>query len=218
MKKQQGNKKEIQRFSFPKWMECGWKRVSCGRDDCPLCGQVKKDRQAHIDKGEDPDSLKAVLEDVGLNFKKVLELVKKDAAANGVDISKIEAIKEPPKPEEFSLYRRAHSWQKYVCAILDDASQNGELWLDTPAGLDLAWYSSILLGKVYRQLSNRWEMEHGDEYGEFDYRYTRNVIKKSLSFINDSFAELVCFETGQSINLMLAQSKLKELEKQIIKI
>jgi hypothetical protein len=214
-------KKEIhkkERFSYPKWMECGWKRVGCGRDNCPLCGRIIKDRQAHIEKGEDPDSLKSVLEDVGLNFKKVLEMIKKDAAANGIDIANIDSIKEPPRPEEFALYRQALGWQRYVCAIMQQAGENGELWLDTPAGLDLSWYSSILLGKVYRQLSNRWEMENGDEYGEFDFNYTKNVIKQSLRFINEAFAELTPFDTGQKINLMLAQSQLKELETKIIKI
>ncbi|MDD5589785.1 MAG: hypothetical protein PHQ47_01250 [Candidatus Portnoybacteria bacterium] len=216
--KKSSNKREAQRFRFPKWLECGWKRIGCGRDDCPLCGQIKKDRQAHTERGEDPDGIKAVLEDVGLNFKKILEIIKKDAASKGIDIANIDMIKEPPRPEEFSLYNQVCGWQNYICAILDQAAESGELWLDTPAGLDLSWYSSILLGKVYRQLSNRWEMENGGDYGDFDYNYTRKVIKQSLRFINDSFIELISFDSTQKINLMLAQSQLKEMEKEISKI
>lgn len=213
-KKKKGNYK----FEMPKWMECGWRRVGCGRDDCPLCGRIKKDRQGHIEKGEDPDSWKSVFEDVSRNFKEVLEAIKQDAKQRGIDITNIDDIKEPPEPEEFLLYNKAHEWRKFVCAILEEAADSGELWLDTEVGQDLSWYSSLLLGKIYRQLSNRWEMDHGDAYGEFDYEYTQKVIKESLKIIKQSLQELISYDTGQRINLMLAQSRLVDFENEILKI
>lgn len=211
-------KKGDYKFEMPKWMECGWRRVGCGKDDCPLCGRIKKDRQRHIEKGEDPDSLKSVFEDVGRNFKEVLAAIKQDAKQKGIDITNIDDIKEPPEPEEFPFYNKAYQWRKLVCSILEDAADSGELWLQTEAGQDLSWYSSLLLGKIYRQLSNRWEMENGDAYGEFDYEYTQEIVKESLKIVKQSLGELIFYETGQKINLMLAQRQLMDFEDEILKI
>ena len=206
------------KFEMPKWMECGWRRVGCGKDDCPLCGRIMKDRQKHIEKGEDPDSLKSLFEDVGRNFKETIALIKQDAKSRGIDIANIDDIQEPPEPYEFPLYNRAHEWQKFIAAILEQAADTGELWLATEAGQDLSWYSSLLLGKIYRQSTNRWEMENGDAYGEFDYKYTQNIMKESLKILKRSFGELISYDTGQKINLMLAQRQLMDIDQEILKI
>jgi len=219
VKKSNVKKKRKQyKFEMPKWMECGWRRVGCGKDDCPLCGRIKRDRQKCIVKGEDPDGWKSVFEDVNHNLKEALVMIKKDAESKGFDITNIDDIKEPPEPEEFALYNEADKWRNLIYAILEDAAETGELWIDTEAGRDLSWYNSVLLGKIYRQLSNRWEMENGDAYGEFDYDYTKKIISESLKMLERSFAELIPYDTGQKINLMLAQSQLLGLQKKILNI
>ena len=66
------------KFKMPKWMECTWRRVPCGRDDCPICSRIKKDRQRYIERGEDPDAAESVFEDVSRNFKEALQMIKKN--------------------------------------------------------------------------------------------------------------------------------------------
>ena len=160
---------EEEGFRMPKWMECTWRRVPCGRDDCPICGRIKKDRQRHIEKGEDPDDIKYVLEDAGRNFKEALQMIKRDAERMGIKIANIDNIKEPPEPEEFSLYRKVEEWNKKVFKIAKEAELSGNWWIYTETSADLFWYANILLAKVYRQFCNRWHIENGDDYGEFDY-------------------------------------------------
>ena len=47
-------------FKMPKWQDCTWKRVPCGKDDCKICGKAKRRRAMHLLKGEDPDDMKVV--------------------------------------------------------------------------------------------------------------------------------------------------------------
>ncbi|MBU4298954.1 hypothetical protein KJ636_02845 [Patescibacteria group bacterium] len=46
-----GDLLEKKGFQMPKWMECNWRRVPCGKENCPICGRIKKDRQRLIYSG-----------------------------------------------------------------------------------------------------------------------------------------------------------------------
>jgi hypothetical protein len=205
-------------FEMPKWMECTWRRNPCGRDDCPICGRIKRDRQRHIERGEDPDDMKSVLEDVSQNFKEALLMIKKDAERMGIDITNIDDIQEPPKPEEFPLYQTTKKWRDDIFNIVETAQNNEEFWVFTETVQDLTWYANLLTAKVYRQLCNRWHLEKGDDYGEFDYKYTQGIIKESIKILKKSLAELYSYYSGQKVNLMLAYNQLQNLEKEILKI
>jgi hypothetical protein len=205
-------------FKIPKWMECTWRRNPCGRDDCPICGRIKRDRQRHIEKGEDPDDLKSIFEDISWNFKEVLEMIEKDAESKGFDITNIENIKEPPENKEFSLYVEVEKWNKSVMALGDIAQATGEFWIYTEEAADLFWYANILMAKTYRQLCNRWHIENGDDYGHFDYQYTSYVLKECLKILKKSLKEIVKNNQPQRIELNLILSELLKLEKEIIKI
>lgn len=54
-----------------KWQDCQWLRVPCGEDECPICGPIKKSRERHIARGDNPDSAENVMADVSRNFKEV---------------------------------------------------------------------------------------------------------------------------------------------------
>ena len=206
------------KLEMPKWMECVWRRVPCGKDECPICGKIKKDRQKHIDKGENPDDLKHVFEDVGSDFRKVLQFIKKDAAKRGIDITNIDDIKEPPEPEKFPLYRKVEKWIKSVGQLRNNAELLNEFWLNTEEAADLFWYASIFLAKVYRQLYNKWEIENEGNYGDFDYEYTGKVISECLKILKKALENLICKNYKQKIELSNIYSKLLELEKNVAKI
>lgn len=203
---------------MPKWMECTWRRIACGKDDCPICGRIKRDRQSHIEKGKDPDNIKCVFEDLGRNFKEILQRIKKDAKKRGFNITNIDDIKEPPEPEEFPFYNEVKKWRDALFEIVQNAEIFNELWINTEAGKDLTWYANLLPAKVYRQLCNKWEIKNGADYGDFDYEYTQKIIKECLKILKKAFADLDSYDFHQKSNLMLVYCRLLNLEKNILKI
>jgi hypothetical protein len=218
--KEKGRAMEISKenFKMPKWMECAWRRVPCGKDDCPICGRIKKDRRQHIERGEDPDNIQSVFEDISRNFKETFEMVKRDSQRMGIDITNIENIQEPPEPEEFPFYQKAEEWNKEVFKIANEAKLSGEWWINTEAAADLFWYANTLLAKVYRQLCNRWHIKNGDDYGDFDYQYTKYVLEECLKLLKKSLRELISFDSAQKVNLILVHDQMIKLEEDIFKI
>lgn len=207
-----------QDFKMPEWMECTWRRLPCGQLDCKICGRMEEDRLNHITKGEDPDSIGSVFEDVGKNFKETLELIKKDAESKGIDITNLKEIEEPPGSDTFPLYSHIMSWQEFVSKTVEKGDKEESLWLLTEAAADLSWYKNTFCAKVYRQLCNRWHMDRSDGYGEFDYKYTAYVLKECLGILKKSLAELSLLPSGQKGELLLAASQLDKLEKEILDI
>jgi len=210
--------KDENEFEMPKWMECTWRRVRCGEDDCPICGRIKEDRQRHIEKGEDPDSMESVREDAGRNLEQALKMIKKDAEQKGFDITNIDDIEQPPPPEVFSLYEKVLEWRNSVVEILENADRENKAWMHTEAVADLGWYTNLLPAKVYRQLCNRWHIENGDDYGEFDFKYTKYVLTECLKITEQALKELITHHSGQKANLMLAHDKLINLKQDILEI
>jgi hypothetical protein len=179
-------------FEMPKWMECVWRRVPCGKNECKICGKINQDRLEHIIKNEDPDSMESALEDVGNSLGETLGMIKQHAQEMGIDIENIgpEELEEPPEPKDFPLYLRIEKWRKNMENIIDSAEIVGAPWLFTEAVADLLWYKNTISAKTYRQLCNRWHIDRGDEYGEFDYKYTNYVLKECLSILKHSLFEL----------------------------
>ncbi|MFH1192921.1 MAG: hypothetical protein V1656_01225 [Candidatus Jorgensenbacteria bacterium] len=206
------------KFEMPKWMECSWRRIPCNQKDCPLCGRIMRDRSAHVDRGEDPDDMKSVFEDVGTSLGEALEMIRQDAERMGIDITNIDNIPEPPEPEQFPLYIKVSQWLEDVGSVLEAAATSGSLWPETEAAANVAWYRSILTSKTYRQLTNRWEMEHGDAYGDMDYAYTNYVLKECLKILKSSLEYLSLLNSEEKGELMLVLAKLQHLEKQILNI
>ncbi|MDP2940146.1 MAG: hypothetical protein Q8O13_08725 [Candidatus Omnitrophota bacterium] len=203
------------KFKMPKWMDCAWKRVSCEKDSCPICGRIKKDHQKHIERGEDADSIESAFEDIAGNFKETLELIKKDCETKGIELTNVDNIKEPPEPEKFPLYNRVNKWRNLVLNL--EESLEDDIYYHTEAAADLFWYVNILASKIYRQLTNKWEIKHGDKYGDVDYKYTGCVIKECLKILKKSLRDLSLFNLEQKVGLMLIHDKLLNLEKEIFK-
>jgi hypothetical protein len=204
------------KFKMPEWMDCSWRRLSCDKDSCPICGRIKKDRQKHIELGEDPDSIESAFEDIAGNFKETLKLIKKDCEDKGIELTNVDNIQEPPEPEKFPLYNKVNKWRNSVLSLRE--SPEDDIYHHTEAAADLFWYVNTLTAKIYRQLTNKWEIEHGDEYGDIDYEYTGHVIKECLKILKKSLRELSSFNSSQKIGLMLIHDKLLDLEKEILKI
>lgn len=209
---------KIKGFNIPKWWECGWRRVACGKKSCVLCGRILGDRQKHIERGEDPDDMKSVLEDVGGSLSEALAMIKQDARRMGIDIANIDNIKEPPRPDKFALYRRVAKWRGIVSEIIARAEESQSLWLFTEVAADLMWYKNIVAAKTYRQLCNRWHIDHGDDYGEVDVVYTKYVLTECIRIMKKSLHELSLLASEQKAELMLAAGRLAKFESEILTI
>lgn len=99
-----------------------------------------------------------------------------------------------------------------------DAFEEDELWVNSKAAADLLWYSGILSSKTYHELANVWEIQHGDQFGNVDYQYTKFVIQESLRILEESFRELTQYTSPQKVPLMVGLQKLLDLRSEILKI
>lgn len=205
-------------FKMPEFMDCTWRRVACDKFECKICGKIKRDRMAHVIKGEDPDDMKNVFEDVGTSLREALIMIKKDAEKRGIDIENIkeDELQKPPEPEEFPLYKKVETWHKSATKLVQHAEKASSAWLLTEAGADLVWYKNTILVKTYRQLCTRWELNREQEYGEFDFNYTKYVLGECFNILKKSLKELFASMQLKEFNILL--TKLAKLEKEVMSI
>ena len=202
------------------WQDCQWQRVPCGLDSCPICGRIKRARQKHLDKGEDPDTMAAVFQDVGNVFKETLELLKKDAARFGIDLDKIKDMEEnkSPEPSDFPLYNRAKIWRDGIYKIAEASDEVSSAWLYSQAGEDLLWYANTLLAKIYRQLSNVWELKNDKEkieYIDLEYNYTGYVLNQVFAILDSALFKLSQDGGPQAGKFTLARLSLAGLKEKL---
>lgn len=207
---------EADDFKMPKWMECTWRRKACEKDECPICGRIKRDRQSHIARGEDPDSMEAALEDVSRSFAETAELLQKEVERMGIDLNNLEDATEPPEAETFPLYRQVKHWRDAIFKMLEGL--NDQI-AETEAAKDLAWYTNLTPVKAYRQLCNRWEIENEEdaELAAPDYNYTRSVLRDCFRIIKYSLATLSQQALQDGITLFIPIFPA-DLEKQVLEI
>ena len=95
-------------FKIPKWMDCSWRRVPCGKKSCKICGTLKKNYGKRFFGTERAYSdFDDIFSSVSLTFKDILKTIKEDAAKKGIEITNIDKIKNPPEPRAFSIYKKA---------------------------------------------------------------------------------------------------------------
>jgi hypothetical protein len=204
----------------PKWMDCSWRRVVCWDKKCPICGRILKMREKHLQKGEDPDDMKAVLEDVGETFRETAAMVSNMAKKHNIDLENLdkEEIEIPPRAHAYPLYREVAKWRTTLVKYIERSHGAGyDAWIHTEDGADILWYMNTLSAKTYRQLCNRWHLEQGDEYGKFDYTYTKRVLSEIIDILVDALGRLGALE-GKRRTLKNSCAKLSKLRPHILKI
>lgn len=211
------NEDEDGNLKMPEWMDCTWRRKGCGDGDCPICGKIKQQREVHAAEGEDPDSAAAVTEDLASELSEVVRMIKEDADRMGIDISNLDDVEMPPGPTEFELMQDMQSWLMDVFSVVDVAKKRGDFWVRTEAAADIFWYVRTLTEKTYRQLTNRWHLQQGDSYGEFDHRYTAEVLDKVIIILHSSFHELAEV-TDDNVELAALHRRLNTLTDKIADI
>lgn len=211
-------KKYKNTFEIPKWMECSWRRITCGRYNCPLCGKIMKGRQKYTDIEVNYEFINIRLEDAVDNITDVLKIIKQDAKDRGIEITNIKGTKKPPESHKFPLYNKMLILTEYIHQIGKDAEYDDEFWLMTEEAADLFWYSYTISSKTYRQLCNRWYIKKDNEYGDFDYEYTQHVLKECFTILKASLSKLIYIDSFQKNRFKLALDNLNDLQKDILKI
>ncbi|MBU4331620.1 hypothetical protein KKD19_06045 [Patescibacteria group bacterium] len=211
--------KDDYEMEAPKWWECQWRRIPCGKDECPFCGRRNRQIKKHLARGEDPDSMKAVFEDVEENFKEVGEMLRKDAKRMGIDLNNLDdADCQPsPEPDELPLYNQVYKWQRSLMLALGKAGDQQEPWTETEDFKDLVWYSGTLLAKTYRQLTSKWEADQGDEYALGDYDYTRYIMNESIKIMEQAL-DTAKRESYFHIDFSILADELDELKMEVLLI
>lgn len=215
---EQNKLKKEKEFNIPKWIDCSWKRISCGEDSCPICGKIKKERENHIKNGEDPNDIAVSFLDISKTFNKILKEIKKDAKNMGIDISKIIIKKEPPPPYEFPLYNEIKKWRDSMFFIIKRAVIRKETLVFTEAFDDFLWYIDLLPIKAYRELCNKWELENGEEDNDYDYIYTKYVLSECLKILKESLATFMIFNSEEKQFFIINMASLMSLEEEIKRI
>ncbi|MDO8564465.1 MAG: hypothetical protein Q7R88_00540 [bacterium] len=145
--------------------------------------------------------------DLGLRENEVLgeEITEEDFDENGEYMGEEEPARLIPEPETFLLYRRVKRWSaplvRYVAEAGDERKQK---WAESEAAHDVLWYSSLLVGKIYRQLSTKWEISHDIESMEdmkVEFIYTGYVLREISRIIEHSLTELVQSESDLLVSL-----------------
>ncbi|MEK7107538.1 MAG: hypothetical protein AAB899_05130 [Patescibacteria group bacterium] len=173
------------------WLNCGWKRIPCGKRSCPICGRIARDREKLEREGKDPDSLENSMEIVGANLAEALIMIRKDAEAMGIDIENLNEVKDVPEPERFPLAVAARKWHVDVIRYGEKEQKRGATWIMTEAAADLFWYAGTFDVKIYRQFCNRWHLDSGHTYGAFDYDYTGKVLKQVIGILNSAWTQVL---------------------------
>jgi len=206
-------------FDMPAWQDCGWRRLSCALESCPMCGRQKKHRQRCLERGIDPESMEAAMDCIQKTFSEVGIRLRTDAAIMGVDLSNLEYIKEaePPPMESYKIYAGVMAWRNSVYSLCGEAESWGNDWQNTEVARDLNWYANLLPVKLYRALSGKWEMENDDPDMWVDYVYTRYVVDEIIKILTNSLISLRGGINYRAINFMLLQSELAEIAKEIEK-
>lgn len=205
---------------MPAWMDCTWKRVSCGRDDCPMCGRINRDYDRHVENGEDPDDPQVMMEDVADALRETMVMIKKHAAEMDIDFSIIDDVEydQPPSPKTFLLYRSVMAWSEDLNKSINEAELNGAYWPYTEEAEDLNWYKNTLCSKVYRQLCNRWRMDRGEEFASVDYEYTHRVLHECCWLLCRALIKIASPEDPLRQTAATLLQRLNQLEEKILEI
>lgn len=213
---------EIKRgkFSPPEWWDCGWKRIPCGKVDCPICSREMARQVKNVMRGKEPDDLELVFEDMLSDLRELKEMIRKDAKRFGIEVDKIEIAEMSPlrELEEFPLYQEAYQWRKRVYELLDSLQFNNDLWMQTEEASNLVWYADTFLAKISRQLGIQSEKELGIDFLEVDYEYTKGVLKKCGGIIKNSLGSLYENKKFSRPDLNRLDREFLDIEKKALEV
>lgn len=168
---------------------------------CLLFSQESRRRAEHLTKGEDPDDLEIVLNDVAENFKEALEMIRQGASDYGIDldqecveeIDRVDISTHPLHSKAKSLSWSIHHFQKKFAVLLQEERLKGSKE-ENIATLEedyqiLAWYCFQITVKIDRALHTIMGKERSSD-DLYDAEGSAKVAWIGLSKCLDSLASI----------------------------
>lgn len=193
---------------MPKWLDCSWKRIPCGKKSCKICGPLI---QPEI-PGE------STLKNVEKILSQTLEIIKKGNGEQKAEFAAVKNLLKFESPEKFALVLQINDWRSNVFGLVRQSYILEKEWLDSEAAADVTWYSNVLCSKVYRQHLNRQEIEKGKRSARADYEYTQSVLKTCVRILRKATSLIYIFDLEHRDCWVALQTELRNLEKGILNI
>jgi len=191
------------RVNPPKWLDCSWRRVPCGRPDCPICGYFFQ-KQARLKTGQGQAFSASFLYELREHLWVALAKNGQKNKFFDPDIVLPAAIKKIPPPAHFPACSFLRNWRNDLFRLADTADENWEAWPLLDQGQDLLWYANTLFAKTYHQAVNRWCYRNFHYLNEEDFVYTDYVISEAYEILLASLATIIDLESGPKNKFKLA--------------
>lgn len=219
----EGVPKVIDGFQVPVWWECTWRRTPCKKQSCRFCGRFEKVKRLlglpdafAKGKSKEHTPAEAVEESFATpendlaDLKEVTAFQAKDFGIRENEVLGEDALDDfddegnyigeeetheriIPEPESFLLYRLVKRWSRPLTRFVGEKNNRGVSWAKSEAAGDLLWYGTLIIGKVYRQLSTKWEISNGLKTMEdvkVEYVYTGYVLREISNMVEQSLIAL----------------------------
>lgn len=147
---------------------------------CVVYADTERKKAEHISKGEDPDDINIVMEDVKKDLEKTMRLLKKISEKEGIDLESLpdkEALlpdikKHPLNVDCLAYMQKAHVFLKKLTSVLkaekNDIFETVRLIPSAEEEIShfegiidhyevIAWYHTLIPAKIYRALSSKFE-------------------------------------------------------------
>ncbi len=163
-------------------------------NECRVFKNEEESKKEWIKAGKDPDSMEYVFDTVGKSFKKVRELIGKDAKRFGINLDEIDCSQDEkePEPETFEIYQLALKFSKAGRKILSDlqvvTEDVDENLLISNAEI-ISHYNLAIPAKVYRAILSREEEKKDPDIIE-SCPDARNSGFLLVNWINEIIASL----------------------------
>ncbi len=177
---------------IPPYNYCDYRCEECEHSgNCKVYQQEQEMRLMHRLKGEDPDDMKVVMEDVAASMKEAMDMLHDQAEEMGIDLDEIsdEDAQMPPDPEVFPLYRRSYNFTLKAHELLTRLRGVRTASPDLKEEIgNLSWHHTIVSAKLARAFSDRW---FEDELSTEDANLSAQVALRSICLCETALKALL---------------------------
>jgi cytochrome c556 len=195
---------------IPPYNYCDYRCERCEyANECLVYKKDRVRRVAHILRGEDPDDINTVLEDVGEEMEQAMEMIYEMAEEMGIDLD-AEMDKDVEEeifdPKDDPLYKLAYSFTLKTHDFLKNVEEKVLITPEIKTYFDeLRWYHTLLSAKLYRALCSNGVKEVDNQ----DAKLSAGVALKSGQICQDSLESIIYYrqEIAKEVNKLLKMIK-----------
>lgn len=179
-------------FKPPPFNYCDYRCDRCAEtENCRVYKEEQESLLDHYLKGEDPNDMKVVLEDVHRSFEKTMKMLREMAEKEGIDLEEIkEEEASEVKPDDYLIFRIAHDYFKTAHDFIKQFKG-----VSIPESIerdfeDLVWYHTLIPAKVGRLVSG-FEDEIDDDVQRIEEEGTLKVINASIDTSRSALKNMI---------------------------